>query len=119
MYKRKIFWIFLLLYGSHAAAQVQRDSVRVYYKTGKSELISDFRENGIALERFVGRLRAVLSDARYQRFRFRVRSFASLEGPLELNERLYEARTASFLDYLYNKAGIRLPGEVNVEQAGC
>ena len=71
------------------------------------------------MERFVGRLRAVLSDARYQRFRFRVRSFASLEGPLELNERLYEARTASFLDYLYNKAGIRLPGEVNVEQAGC
>ena len=116
---KKIFWIFLLLYGGHAAAQVQRDSVRVYYKTGKSELISDFRENGIALERFVGRLRAVLSDARYQRFRFRVRSFASLEGPLELNERLYEARTASFLDYLYNKAGIRLPGEVNVEQAGC
>ena len=69
---KKIFWIFLLLYGGHAAAQVQRDSVRVYYKTGKSELISDFRDNGIALDRFVGRLRSVLSDARYRRFHFRV-----------------------------------------------
>ena len=70
------------------------------------------------MDRFVGRLRSVLSDARYRRFHFRVRSFASLEGPLELNERLYEARTASFLDYLY-KEGIRLPGEVQVDQAGC
>ena len=115
---KKVFLIALLLYGSHIAAQVQTDSVKVYYRVGEAKLEPSFHGNGASMERFLDRLKDITADKRYQRFNFRIKSYASLEGPLSLNRQLYEERTREFLDYV-RRHGVRLPGEINVWQDNC
>lgn len=115
---KKILLIALLLYGGHVAAQVRTDSVKVYYRVEKTELDPSFHGNGATMDRFLDRLREITADERYRRFNFRIKSYASLEGPLSLNQRLYGGRTEAFLDYI-RRHGIRLPGEINVWQEGC
>ena len=115
---KKILLIALLLYGGHIAAQVRTDSVKVYYRVEKTELDPSFHGNGATMDRFLDRLREITADERYRRFNFRIKSYASLEGPLSLNQRLYGGRTEAFLDYI-RRHGIRLPGEINVWQEGC
>ena len=115
---KKVFLIALLLYGSHIAAQVQTDSVKVYYRVGEAKLEPSFHGNGASMERFLDRLKDITADKRYQRFNFRIKSYASLEGPLSLNRQLYEERTREFLDYV-RRHGIQLPGQINVWQENC
>lgn len=115
---KKIFLIALLLYGSHIAAQIKTDSVTVYYRVEKAVLDPSFHGNGANMDRFLSRIREIITDKRYQRFNFRIRSYASLEGPLSLNERLYKERTEAFLDYI-RRQGIQLPGQIYVWQSNC
>lgn len=115
---KKIFLIALLLYGGHIAAQVQTDSVKVYYRVGEAKLEPSFHGNGASMDRFLDRLKDITADERYQRFNFRIKSYASLEGQLSLNQQLYEERTREFLDYVH-RHGVRLPGEINVWQDNC
>ena len=115
---KKVFLIALLLYGGHITAQVQTDSVKVYYRVGEAKLEPSFHGNGVSMDRFLDRLKDITADKRYQRFNFRIKSYASLEGPLSLNQQLYEERTHEFLDYI-RCHGIRLPGEINVWQDNC
>ena len=115
---KKVFMLALLLYGGHALAQMQTDSVTVYYRVEKTVLDPSFHGNDTTMNRFLDRLREITVDERYRLFNFRIRSYASLEGPLSLNQYLYEARTHAFLDYI-RRHGIRLPGTVNVSQSNC
>lgn len=115
---KKIFLTALLLYGGHAAAQIQTDTVTVYYRVEKSKIDTTFLGNGATINNFLDRLRTVTADKRNQNFNFHINSYASLEGPLALNEHLYEARTNEFLKYI-REHGIQLPGDVNVLQDNC
>ena len=115
---KKMLLFALLLYGGHIAAQVQTDSVKVYYRVEKARLDPSFHGNGATMERFLDRLKSIIADERYQRFNFRIKSYASLEGPLSLNQQLYEERTRGFLDYV-RRNGVRLPGQINVWQDNC
>ena len=115
---KKMLLFALLLYGGHIAAQVQTDSVKVYYRVEKAQLDPSFHGNGTTMERFLDRLKSIIADERYQRFNFRIKSYASLEGPLSLNQQLYEERTRGFLDYV-RRNGVRLPGQINVWQDNC
>lgn len=115
---KKVLLIALLLYGGHVAAQVQTDSVKVYYRVGEAKLEPSFHGNGANMDRFLDRLKEIIADKRYQRFNFRIKSYASLEGPLSLNQQLYEERTREFLNYVRHH-GVRLPGEINVWQDNC
>lgn len=53
---KRLLFIFLLLYGGMAAAQEARDSVRVYFRQGHSELDMSFGDNRNALESILKRL---------------------------------------------------------------
>ena len=118
IYMKKMLLFALLLYGGHIAAQVQADSVKVYYRVEKAQLDPSFHGNGATMERFLDRLKSIIADERYQRFNFRIKSYASLEGPLSLNQQLYEERTRGFLDYV-RRHGVQLPGQINVWQDNC
>ncbi len=118
IYMKKMFLIALLLYGGYMTAQVQTDSVKVYYRVEKAILDPSFHGNGATMERFLNRLKEITADERYQKFSFHIRSYASLEGPFSLNRHLYEERTREFLDYIH-RHGIHLPGKINVWQNNC
>ena len=107
--------IALLLYGLHLQAQIRTDSVRVYYRVGQSRLEPDFHGNDTVLADFMQRLRQVTGDRRNHNFNFRIKSYASPEGPLSINRLLYAERTAAFLDYL-RKGGISLPSHTGLWQ---
>ena len=115
---RKILTTALLLCSLYAQAQIQTDSVRVYYRVGKSLLEPAFHGNDTVLAGFVQRLRRVTEDPRNRNFNFRIKSYASLEGPLSINRRLYAGRTDAFMGYL-REEGIALPGRTGLWQDGC
>ena len=46
IYMKKVLLIALLLYGGHIAAQVQTDSVKVYYRVEEAQLDPSFHGNG-------------------------------------------------------------------------
>ena len=115
---RKILTTALLLCSLYAQAQIQTDSVWVYYRVGKSLLELGFHGNDTVLADFVQRLRRVTEDPRNRNFNFRIKSYASPEGPLSLNWRLYAGRTEAFMGYL-RQEGISLPGRTGLWQDGC
>ena len=64
IYMKKMFLIALLLYGGYMTAQVQTDSVKVYYRVEKAILDPSFHGNGATMERFLNRLKEITADER-------------------------------------------------------
>lgn len=109
---------FLLLCSMQAWSQFRLDSVRVYYRVGQSRLDPSFHGNDTLLSGFMERVRSTVEAGHNRSFHFRVKSYASLEGPLVVNQRLHEARTEAFLAYL-QESGIVLSGRVGLWQSSC
>lgn len=96
---KRILLLFLLLYGGMAAAQDTRDSVRVYFRQGQSELDMSFRDNRNALESILKRLWEKRGDTLcLDRVVFI--GGASPEGSAARNNYLSEQRAKALFDYL-------------------
>ena len=96
---KRLLLFFLLLYGGIAAAQDTRDSVRVYFRQGRSELDLSFGNNRNALESILKRLWEKQSDTlRLDRVVFI--GGASPEGGVARNDYLSEQRAKSLFAYL-------------------
>ena len=92
----------LLLHSPDMTAQTlpERDSVKIYFQQGKTDLIPELRGNQSALNRIIKKLRDNHADTLYQLKEVEVTGAASPEGSIRLNQRLSEERAKVLFDYL-------------------
>lgn len=110
---KRLLFIFLLLCGEMAAAQEARDSVRVYFRQGHSELDISFGDNRNALESILKRLWEKRGD-RFSLDRIVFIGGASPEGGVARNNELSEQRAKALFDYLSRY--VSLPDSVMVTE---
>ncbi len=84
-----------------ASAQVQRDSVKVYFRQGQSVFEPFFNGNVRRLNDFTNRAKALQRDTLVQLERVMVIASASPEGAAEVNERLAYNRAQNIANYLH------------------
>lgn len=84
-----------------ASAQVQRDSVKVYFRQGQSQFDPFFNGNIRRLNDFTNRAKALQRDSEVTLERVMVIASASPEGSAEVNERLAYNRAQKIAEYLH------------------
>ena len=84
-----------------ASAQVQRDSVKVYFRQGQSQFDPFFNGNARRLNDFTNRAKALQRDSEVTLERVMVIASASPEGSAEVNERLAYNRAQKIAEYLH------------------
>lgn len=100
---KKLVLIVLVLYGGCLSAQNRqevRDSVKIYFQQGKTELVPSLKSNRSALNRISDSLRTNYADSVYQLRKILVVGGASPEGSVQLNKWLSERRAEVLFDYL-------------------
>ena len=100
---KKLVLIVLVLYGCCLSAQNRqevRDSVKIYFQQGKTELVPSLKSNRSALNRISDSLRTNYADSVYQLRKILVVGGASPEGSVQLNKWLSERRAEVLFDYL-------------------
>lgn len=100
---KKLVLIALVLYGSCLSAQTRqevRDSVKIYFQQGKTELVPSLNSNRTALNRIADSLRTSYADSVYRLRKILVVGGASPEGSVKLNKYLSEERAAVLFNYL-------------------
>lgn len=90
-----------LLFATLASAQVQRDSVKVYFQQGKSTLDPFFAGNSRRLTEFTNKAKILQREDNVTLDRVMVVAYASPEGSMEANERLAYNRARSISEYLH------------------
>ena len=89
-----------LLVAAPAFAQLQRDSVKVYFRQGKTEFDPYFEGNGRRFTEFANKARAKQRDTTVNISRVIVYASASPEGSAEVNERIAYSRAQNIAEYL-------------------
>ncbi len=101
---KKLFFITLLSFCcvcvSAQNVQEVQDSVKIYFKQGKIDLLPDFKDNQKALKRISDSLTTSYADSIYQLQRVLIIGGASPEGGVNRNKWLSEKRAAVLFDYL-------------------
>ena len=82
------------------SAQTQRDSVKVYFRQGKTEFDPYFEGNGRRFTEFSNKARALQRDTTVNISRVIVNASASPEGSAEVNERIAYSRAQNIAEYL-------------------
>lgn len=101
--RNNILIMAFMFYGVSLAAQNQQDlqdSVRIYFKQGKIELVPTLRENQSALNRIADTMRITGADSAYHLRKILVEGGASPEGSVKFNRWLSEKRAKALFDYL-------------------
>lgn len=100
---KKLFLIAVVFYGGCLSAQTvheARDSVRIYFRQGKIDLVPELRDNQKALDRIADSLKNTYADSVYRLQRIEVVGGASPEGSVRINRWLSEKRAGVLFDYL-------------------
>ena len=77
-----------------------RDSVKIYFLQGKTELVPELRGNQSSLNQIIKRLRSHNADTLYRLQEVEVVGAASPEGSIPLNRELSRKRARTLFDYL-------------------
>ena len=94
--RKILLFMALLLYGMVITAQTVheiRDSVKIYFLQGKTELVPELRGNQSSLNQIIKRLRSHNADTLYRLREVEVVGAASPEGSIPLNRELSRKRT--------------------------
>ncbi|MBR4524815.1 MAG: DUF3575 domain-containing protein [Bacteroidales bacterium] len=86
---------------SLASAQVQRDSVKVYFRQGKSDFDAFYEGNARRLTDFTNKAKVLQRDTLVTLDRVMVIASSSPEGSTEVNEKLAYNRANKIADYLH------------------
>ena len=84
-----------------ASAQVERDSVKVYFRQGQSQFEPFYEGNARRLTDFMNKAKILQRDTLVTLDRVRVVATASPEGAAEVNERLAYNRAQRIAEYLH------------------
>lgn len=102
--KRLIFPVAILMMalgGLTARAEGEVcDSVKIYFKQGKIDLLKNFKGNRAGLDRIADSLEMMRNDSTYRLRRILVQGAASPEGSVKLNKWLSEKRAGVLFNYL-------------------
>lgn len=103
MFKRLALIVFVL-YGGCAFAQTRqeivKDSVKIYFRQGKTDLVPSLKSNQKALSRIEDSLKANYADSVYKLKKVLVIGGASPEGSVRLNKLLSEERANTLFNHL-------------------
>ena len=83
-----------------------KDALYVHFPLGKSELTTDFRENERVMDRIVDITRQIMADSTSSVKVIQIIGLASIEGPIEPNEKLATNRALSLQHYVQNQLEI-------------
>lgn len=100
---KKLCLIALVFYGGCLSAQTVhevRDSVKIYFRQGKIDLVPELRDNQKSLDRIADSLRTSYADSVYRLQKILVVGGASPEGSIKFNKWLSEQRAGVLFDYL-------------------
>ena len=100
---KKLFLTALAFYGGCLSAQTVhevRDSVKIYFRQGRIDLVPSLNGNQSVLDRMADSLRASYADSVYRLQKILVVGGASPEGSVKLNRWLSEKRAGVLFDYL-------------------
>lgn len=103
MIKRYLIIFALIFFTVCLSAQTKnevRDSVAIYFKQGKTELLPEYRGNRRSLGRIADSLQTSYSDSVYKLQRILVVGGASPEGSIKINKWLSEQRAGVLFNYL-------------------
>lgn len=95
-----LLFMSVLPVSQHVQAQEVRDSVRIYFRQGRSELDMSVRNNRAALGRIADSLSTSYADSVYILRKILVEGGASPEGSIPLNRKLSEKRAKTLFGYL-------------------
>lgn len=101
---RNIFFIGVLFCILGASAQVRRDSVRIYFRQGKSVVDLHYRDNASAFSLLADRYQLYSRYPQYWLKGIRIVSSASPEASFSLNDRLSRQRAEAVSDFLKSQA---------------
>ena len=104
MWRRCIYIMFAAAAVWPSATEAQthgvKDSVRIYFRQGRSTLDLSIRNNQDALRRIADSLSTSYADSMYRLEKIRVEGGASPEGSIPLNRKLSERRAETLFEYL-------------------
>ena len=83
-----------------AADDTVTDSVRVYFRQGKSNFEPAFQGNGPRIDSLIARIRQMQGSSIVDMKNIRVQATASPEATYQINDRLAERRAGTIADYL-------------------
>ena len=89
------------MYEKDTLTVIQRDSVRVYFRVGKSVFQPAYENNGPRLRDVAARVRTARRSDMVTIDRISILASSSPEGSMELNEKLANARAKAIVDYLH------------------
>ncbi len=101
--RKILLFMALLLYGMVITAQTVheiRDSVKIYFLQGRTELVPELHGNQSSLNQIIKRLRSHNADTLYRLREVEVVGAASPEGSIPLNRELSRKRARTLFDYL-------------------
>lgn len=95
-----VFWGVMPNYQSNCYAQDNQSSqVMIYFHTGKSNISSDFMQNGTSLET----LNSIFQKGNIPNIQsVDIKSYVSPEGPARVNNKLLQERTEAVKQYIVN-----------------
>lgn len=100
----RLFKVILLSFLScsvlFVSAQETRDSVKIYFHKGRTEIDLSLRDNRRSLEKISRRILEYRPDAAFSICKIMVVGAASPEGSIELNRRLSELRAKRLFDHV-------------------
>ena len=100
----RLFKVILLSFLScsvlFVSAQETRDSVKIYFHKGRTEIDLSLRDNRRSLEKISRRILEYRPDTAFSIYKIMVVGAASPEGSIELNRRLSELRAKRLFDHV-------------------
>lgn len=102
--KRVIIYIIVALSAITAFGQLPADSVKVYFRLGSGKFDPLLENNAARMDSLVNRIRMAVEAQELDYIT--IRSYASPDGSIHINERLSKERSKTIADHIISKTGV-------------